>query len=159
VAELHKRQSMRKLLTREQKDQKNAYMRAWKRRHYARVWAQEKARREENPEKYRAAARQYELRCYERILRSRRAHNLKKIGFTPELFAEMFETQKGCCLICSNALTLTVKPRATHACADHNHRTGKARAILCHRCNVVLGLVDEDVGRLRAMILFLESFN
>jgi hypothetical protein len=38
---------------------------------------------------------------------------------------------------------------------DHDHITGAVRGLLCHRCNVVLALVSDDIERLRGLILYL----
>jgi len=41
---------------------------------------------------------------------------------------------------------------------DHCHASNKVRDILCHNCNVVLGLVRDDSDRLRALAAYLESW-
>lgn len=38
---------------------------------------------------------------------------------------------------------------------DHCHRTGRTRGLLCRRCNVTLGHVDDDVALLRGLIAYL----
>lgn len=40
---------------------------------------------------------------------------------------------------------------------DHNHATGVVRGVLCHACNTSFGLMDEDVGRMNALIDYLEQ--
>lgn len=40
---------------------------------------------------------------------------------------------------------------------DHVHASGFFRGYICHRCNVALGLLDDDVRRLRKAIEYLES--
>lgn len=39
---------------------------------------------------------------------------------------------------------------------DHDHATGKVRGVLCHNCNLVLGLVHDDPGTLRALTTYIE---
>jgi MinD superfamily P-loop ATPase len=39
---------------------------------------------------------------------------------------------------------------------DHNHKTGQIRDLLCHSCNVVLGLVNENEDILINMIDYLK---
>lgn len=43
-------------------------------------------------------------------------------------------------------------------CIDHDHKTGRVRAILCHNCNLALGHTKDDPDRLRALAEYLESF-
>lgn len=40
---------------------------------------------------------------------------------------------------------------------DHIHETGKFRGVLCSNCNVALGLLGEDVDRMKAMIKYVED--
>jgi hypothetical protein len=44
-------------------------------------------------------------------------------------------------------------------CFDHNHRTGKFRGWICHRCNVVLGFVKENTELLDSIIEYLKKNN
>ena len=39
---------------------------------------------------------------------------------------------------------------------DHDHVTGAVRGLLCHGCNTTLGLLNEDVERIRALIAYVE---
>lgn len=45
---------------------------------------------------------------------------------------EMLKTQNGTCSICSSVPT----------CVDHNHLTLKVRGLLCDRCNMAIGVLD-----------------
>ena len=39
---------------------------------------------------------------------------------------------------------------------DHDHVTGAVRGLLCHGCNTTLGLLNEDVERIRALVAYVE---
>lgn len=70
-------------------------------------------------------------------------------GVYPETIAAMQAEQEGRCAICSK------KPK--RLVVDHNHSTGKIRALLCHCCNVGIGLFKENPGALAAAIRYLEK--
>ena len=53
----------------------------------------------------------------------------KQLGVTDEDYARMLAAQGGGCAICG----ATPKTRRLHV--DHDHRTGRVRGLLCHRCN------------------------
>ena len=65
------------------------------------------------------------------------AHLLKRYGLTPEHFSDMLAAQGGRCAICRTDKPGGFKSRRFHV--DHDHKTGKVRALLCHPCNVSLG--------------------
>lgn len=67
-----------------------------------------------------------------------RRKRLKRIGFTPELFNSMLEYQNNLCAIC-----YTNDPGPNGWQADHDHNTGKARGVLCLRCNIGLGFLEQ----------------
>ena len=81
----------------------------------------------------------------------RRLRRLKKRGLPNITQAQIdtaLEKQNGICAICLNRA-------ATHR--DHCHATDKFRGMLCHQCNVVLGLVYDDPDVLRRAATYLES--
>jgi hypothetical protein len=91
----------------------------------------------------------------------RRAYNrLKKFGLTPEAFDALFRQQAKRCAICRSE---SPGPRDWHV--DHNHACcpdpratcGRCvRGVLCHSCNTLLGLAEDDPARLRAAALYVE---
>jgi hypothetical protein len=40
---------------------------------------------------------------------------------------------------------------------DHDHETGKVRGVLCHGCNIVLGLAKDNSRRLRKLAEYLDA--
>ena len=76
------------------------------------------------------------------------ASNLKRYGLTMELYELMLAAQSYRCAICGG----DNGSRRLHV--DHNHETGQVRALLCSRCNSVVGHVEQgvDVERLRQYV-------
>lgn len=64
----------------------------------------------------------------------------RKYGLSDEEFAIMQQSQGGRCLICH------AKPKVL--VIDHDHVSGVVRGLLCHRCNVALGWMNDDATNL-----------
>lgn len=62
----------------------------------------------------------------------------------------MLEAQGGKCAICR-----TAEPGGGGWHLDHDHDTKKNRAILCSRCNLVIGMAQEDILRLKRCATYL----
>src|ERR1035437_4914649 len=114
--------------------------------HRAKINAQNsisrKARRKANPEKARAADKV----SYYKNPQGWRKRSLKRYpNFTVGLWDAMFEGQRRCCAACE-----TPEPgnKIGRWNTDHNHVTGKVRGILCHSCNLALGMVKDNPHRL-----------
>jgi len=70
---------------------------------------------------------------------------------------EQLEIQEWKCAICN---TTGFKMREDHVSGmnlDHCHKTGKARALLCHNCNRGLGLMQDDPEILRSAADYVEK--
>lgn len=67
-----------------------------------------------------------------------------KYGITLDQYNEMVEAQFGVCMICgkiNNRMNYkTGKPE--RLVVDHNHATNKVRGLLCHRCNLAVGMYE-----------------
>lgn len=71
-----------------------------------------------------------------------KGYNLSsRYGLTWQAYLNMVTSQSSGCAICGSFLFSS--ERNSHV--DHDHKTGKVRAILCRKCNMALGLMDEDV--------------
>ncbi len=58
------------------------------------------------------------------------------------LYERMYEEQNGLCAICNGEESCY---RNQHLAIDHNHETGKIRALLCSTCNRALGLFKDSI--------------
>lgn len=85
-----------------------------------------------------------------------RDYSLKRnYGITLVEFEQMLLGHGGGCAICRS--TEPGWSKGWHV--DHNHQTGVVRGVLCHRCNLMIGLAKERPERLRAAASYLENSN
>lgn len=74
-------------------------------------------------------------RLAERDPHTKRRWNLKtRYGLTPEQVDSMIADGCGICR----------RTNAQRWVVDHNHKTGVVRGVLCHRCNVLLGALEDE---------------
>lgn len=73
-----------------------------------------------------------------------------KYGVTPAIHRAMLEAQCHQCAVCGRRVT-------RRSPIDHDHQTGRVRAVLCTKCNVGLGHFGDDPDRLRAAAAYLEE--
>lgn len=62
----------------------------------------------------------------------------KKFGMSKEEILALLNSQDNKCKLCGKELTLDTKE--THV--DHNHTTGNVRGVLCYRCNLMTGFIE-----------------
>lgn len=89
---------------------------------------------------------------------------VRKHGLTIETYLEIYSKQNGCCAICSReglhrGHGVGNEDKNKVLCIDHDHATGEVRGLICHPCNVSLGLMQDNPSRLRAAADYLERFN
>jgi hypothetical protein len=82
---------------------------------------------------------------------SRAAYRFRqRFGADIEIKLNLIEKQNGACAICQRSDEKLV--------LDHCHATGGIREALCHKCNIGLGMAEDDPERLRAMAVYLENW-
>lgn len=97
------------------------------------------------PHKSKEAAaayfREYQKRYYARTAENKRSSFLKRrYGITLTDYERMAAEQHNQCAICGiEAWAL----RTGRLHVDHDHATGKARGLLCPKCNVALGVLEQ----------------
>ena len=74
-------------------------------------------------------------------------------GLTKVQYQGMLDAQHGCCAICKRPSSSFSRPLGV----DHNHSTGKVRALLCGQCNSGLGMFRDDTTCMRNAIEYLEQ--
>ena len=78
---------------------------------------------------------------------------MRQYNITLAEYDAMFMSQGQVCVICH-----TDNPGAGRSrfSVDHDHETGKVRGLLCHGCNIVLGMVKDKPKILRDAAGYLE---
>lgn len=72
----------------------------------------------------------------------------RKYGLSEISLLTMLDSQNNQCKICLANITILGRSM----CVDHCHATGKVRGLLCHKCNIGIGMFEDDVKRMgRAM--------
>lgn len=69
-----------------------------------------------------------------------------------ERYNKLLEKQGFGCAGCGSKIGDKTGKRLSE---DHNHTTGKQRGLLCYKCNVSLGLLNDDVDTLTNLIYYL----
>jgi hypothetical protein len=78
-------------------------------------------------------------------------------GITLQDYEVRYLQQKGMCGLCGNTHPNT--GRHSSLCVDHDHKTGRIRGLLCHRCNRALGLLGDGAVILRRALNWVEFSN
>lgn len=117
-----------------------------------------------HPEKRKESYTNYAIRNKELIsknrnmpenkTRKRNGEIIKAYGITFNEFNQMVANQNNKCAICNLEFN---NKKQTHI--DHNHKTGIVRQILCHKCNVGIGLFGENIDLMKLAINYLERWS
>ncbi len=108
----------------------------------------------ENRDKIRASARRYWASHPEHRKRKQAKNRLRLTGCTPEQFEKLRTEQDFRCAICRRHESKV--PRGG-LCADHCHKKGAVRGLLCFKCNQGIGIFDESPEILAAAIRFIQK--
>lgn len=81
-----------------------------------------------------------------------RNHRKRMYGVTDDDLTGMLTEQIGLCPICSANIQDSFH-------VDHDHKTGRVRALLCRACNVGLGHFRDDPSALRMAANYLEKWS
>lgn len=85
---------------------------------------------------------------------------LKKLGVSIEEYDRAVSKQSGLCALCENP-EVKINPHTKNLAdlaIDHDHKTNKFRALLCSKCNMGLGLFNENPILLKKAIAYLEEY-
>lgn len=120
------------------KDEKRkAYQKAWYHKNKEKKRGYDKVYCERNKEK--------------RKERSHKGNLERSFGLSVEQYEEMLKAQGGVCAICRS------RPDKKRLGVGHCHRTGAVRGLLCHSCNVGLGLFKDSAAVLASATTYLSG--
>jgi len=131
-------------MTDDQREQRNAYMRAWNHAQAARdpefYRKQYLSKLNKNPQAYRESKhRGWMKRRIQAMAVNLRAQRKRLYGLDQQAFEALLESQNSRCAICEKPL---IVKKGRYA-IDHDHSTGKTRGILCVRCNNLIGKLEQ----------------
>lgn len=158
-------------MTEEQRTAQKARIRAWAIANPERVKKNKKKYLSKHAARLKAARRGQYLVNRKKIIERSRArerrlkddpdykqqkffnHQKRTYGLSRDQWWAMFSAQGGRCGCCG-----ATEPKGkNHWHTDHEHKTGKVRGILCHRCNIMLGYALDDPRILSAGIEYLKA--
>lgn len=84
--------------------------------------------------------------------KKRELNLMSKYGITLEEYDRMFTAQDGVCAVCRRE-----DRRRKNLSVDHDHVSGRVRGLLCMDCNVALGLLEDDHGRIVRLAAYMSS--
>lgn len=94
---------------------------------------------------------------YNQSVSSYKANLKRKWGMSISDFDLLYDKTGGICPICSAYMHKppSKEHRATTACVDHCHITGKIRGVICRTCNLGLGYFKDDPESLKLASAYL----
>lgn len=113
--------------------------------------------RKANPEKFKEAVRRHHLKHPEVV---RAAQVKRSFGVTLEeydkYYSEAFKKQDGRCIICG------IHASERRLVLDHDHSKSGIdafRDLLCDKCNLGIGFLDDDLVKLKGALDYLKKHN
>ena len=106
---------------------------------------------------YNGAYRRYYAANKQKVSEKKR---LKCYGISPKTYNAMVESNNGVCPLCDRPPTGSRLWAIDHdhGCCPGTATCGKCvRGLICHNCNKTLGLVDDSVETLLAMVEYLRG--
>lgn len=83
-------------------------------------------------------------------------YGIKYIGDINEWYEEQLKRQGGKCAIADCFSVPQIQPHK-RLYMDHNHKTKELRGLLCNRCNMILGVIEE--GRIEVFQQYLAEYS
>lgn len=78
----------------------------------------------------------------------------RNYGLTLYDYDKLHQQQNGVCAICSKPETSRNRHGIRRLSVDHNHDTRKVRALLCNRCNILVGKFENETTLLAQIVAY-----
>jgi len=97
------------------------------------------------------------FRCRPCLRAEQNECQLRRLGSSGHEYEEFFVHQDGKCAICGTIEGHRSRyGRICRLAVDHDHRTGKARGLLCNNCNRGLGRFKDSIANLESAVRYLK---
>lgn len=78
-------------------------------------------------------------------------------GVPYSTYKELLVRQNNLCAICHKPEKSVRLGKVRPLFLDHCHETKRIRGLLCHRCNIAIGQLDDNVSYLKNAIKYLQG--
>jgi hypothetical protein len=132
------------------------YQLEWQRKMRANLTPDKKEERKQKA--YERRTTQLEDPAFRREYRTKAKSRMRKFlyGLTTEMFEELIASQNNLCALCHEPFQREARC-AKYPAIDHDHITGKVRAVIHANCNIALGLLYDSPEKCRQAALYLEK--
>lgn len=86
-----------------------------------------------------------------KIISNMKSTRLRSYGLSNSEYEALIKKQNNTCAICKK------KPTRINLSVDHNHKTSQVRGLLCTKCNLLLGLANDNVEILKECLTYLNK--
>jgi hypothetical protein len=127
----------------------------WAKKNRNKILKSKKRYRNKYPERVKEQIKNWVNHNKRKYQRTKWARWIKqKYGLTKRSFDNLLKAQKGRCAICCDKQECGKRKQLY---VDHSHDTGVIRGLLCFKCNVLLGMAQDDKSILKLAVQYLEK--
>jgi len=127
---------------------------------YTKIYYQknrEEIKEKRNTPEARAKKKPLDKKWRDKNKANKKIYDFKRnYGITQKEYNEIYLRQGGVCAICGNKEIIKINGKVKSLSIDHNHITGEIRGLLCHYCNVAIGILKEDISIFQKCIEYLK---
>lgn len=87
----------------------------------------------------------------------RRRHRKRRYGMSEATYVAMWESQGGRCA--NSGCHVEIFMNTLKCNIDHCHQSNRVRGLLCNRCNIILGFIENSAQILDGLKAYISRFN